>query len=108
MADPAVHWHEGMLLRPQHFQASDRHWHDQLRCASRWDRPYHYGIRSIRLDPDALKAARFKVQRLEARLRDGTIVRVPEDGVLPDEDLREVLTGPDPVEVSLAVPVLQL
>jgi type VI secretion system protein ImpJ len=107
MSDPAVYWHEGMLLRPQHFQAADRHLQDRLRWASQWDRPYHWGLRSIKLDPDALKAARFKVQRLEARLRDGTIVRVPDDGLLPDRDLRPYLTSSDPVEVALGVPVLR-
>lgn len=106
--DPAVHWHEGMLLRPQHFQAGDRYWNDQLRWTTRWEQAYHWGIRSIRLDADALRAARFKIQRLEARLRDGTIVRVLNDSQLPERDLRPFLTGNAPVEILLAVPALQL
>jgi type VI secretion system protein ImpJ len=108
MGDPAVHWHEGMLLRPQHFQAGDRYWQDQQRWNTRWGQAYHWGIRSIRLDQEALKASRFKVQKLEARLRDGTIVRVPDDGQLPDRDLRQFLTGPAPVEIMLAVPALRM
>jgi len=105
MSDPAVFWHEGMLLRPQHFQAADRHWQDQLRWASGWGRPYSWGLRSLKLDAEALKASRFKVHQLEARLRDGTIVRVPDDAVLPD---RPFTLGADPVEIALAVPVLRL
>jgi len=108
MGDPAVHWHEGMLLRPQHFQAGDRYWQDQQRWTTRWTQAYHWGIRSMRLDAEALKASRFKVQRLEARLRDGTIVRVPDDGQLPDRDLRPFLTGSAPVEIMLAVPALRM
>ena len=108
MGDPAVHWHEGMLLRPQHFQASDRYWQDQQRWSSRWSQSYHWGVRAIRLDPEALKASRFKVLRLEARLRDGTIIRVPDDGLLPDRDLRQFLVGSAPVEIALAVPALRM
>ncbi len=97
-----------MLLRPQHFQAGDRYWQDQVRWSTRWTQSYHWGVRSIRLDAEALKASRFKVQRLEARLRDGTIVRVPDDGLLPDRDLRPFMVGPAPVEIMLAVPALRV
>ena len=108
MGDPAVHWHEGMLLRPQHFQAGDRYWQEQARWSTRWTQAYHWGVRSIRLDPEALKASRFKVQRLEARLRDGTIVRVPDDGLLPELDLRPVFDGLAPIGILLAVPALNM
>src|SRR5919197_5017884 len=108
MSESAVNWHEGMFLRPQHFQAADRFWHDQVRQSSRWDVNYNWGLRAVEIDPDALRNYRFEVPRLQARLRDGTLIRVPDDGRLAPLDLREPLERRSPVEVSLAVPVVQL
>jgi type VI secretion system protein ImpJ len=108
MSDPAVNWHEGMFLRPHHFQAATRHWHDQLRQSGRWDVHYNWGLRTLDFDADALKNYRFVVHRLEARLRDGTLVRVPQDGALAPFDLRADLERRSPVEVLLAVPAVQL
>jgi type VI secretion system protein ImpJ len=104
----AVHWHEGMFLRPHHFQAADRYWADQVRQSGRWDQPYNWGVRRIDLDPNALKAYRFVVRSLQARMRDGTIVRVPQDTALPELDLRTAFGAADTVEVLLAVPALDV
>ena len=80
MSEPAVNWHEGMFLRPHHFQAAGRYLNDQLRQSGRWDVHYNWGLRAIDIDADALHNYQFVVHRLEARLRDGTIIRIPEDG----------------------------
>jgi len=64
-----VHWHEGMFLRPHHFQAADRYWADQVRQGSRWDLNYNWGIRRIDIDLPALKNYRFVVNQLQARLK---------------------------------------
>lgn len=109
MSEPAVYWHEGMFLRPQHFQAAERHGHDQARQSARWDVHYNWGLRSIEIDRVALQNYRFVVRRLQARLRDGTLIRVPEDsGDLAHVDLKKALEKPGPVVVSLAVPTVQL
>jgi type VI secretion system protein ImpJ len=108
MSEPAVNWHEGMFLRPHHFQAAARHVHDQIRQSSRWDVHYNWGLRSVEIDPDALRNYLFVARRLQARLRDGTLVRVPQDGALAPLDLRVALEAPGPVEIGLAVPAVQL
>ncbi len=108
MSEPAVHWHEGMFLRPHHFQAAGRHLSDQLRASGRWDVHYNWGLRAIDIDEAALGNYQFVVRRLEARLRDGTLVRVPEDGALTPIDLRAALEVQNPLEVSLAVPAVQI
>jgi type VI secretion system protein ImpJ len=105
---PAVNWHEGMFLRPHHFQAADRYWADQLHQASRLDRWFNWGVRRIDLDPDALKNYRFVARSLQARLRDGTVVRVPQDTAVRELDLRGPLAEQERVEVMLAVPPLQV
>ena len=107
MSHPAVHWHEGMFLRPHHFMAAQRHLEDQAQRSEKFDLCYNWGLRSIEIDQDALANSRFVVRSLSARLRDGTLVVIPDDGVLPPFDLKGVLTGSTAEVIAyLAVPVV--
>jgi type VI secretion system protein ImpJ len=104
----AVHWSEGMFLRPHHFQAAQRHAVHLAHRHESWSTHHYWGLRTIDLDADALANYRFVVRSLRARLRDGTVVAIPEDGTLPDLDLKNALEGSANVTVLLAVPVLNL
>jgi len=103
-----VHWHEGMFIRPHHFQAAQRHLIDLDGRSARWDVHYNWGLRSLELDRDALANHRLVVRSLQARLRDGTPVSVPEDGYLPEIDLKSALRLDSSVTVLLALPILQV
>src|SRR5258708_7169290 len=103
-----VNFHEGMFLVPHHFQAMHRHALQTLHLNSEFDLHYNWGLRSIEIDKDALNNKRFVVRNLTARLRDGTVVRVPQDGPLPELDLEELLKLKNPTTISLAVPALQM
>ena len=107
MSVQAVHWHEGMFLRPQHFQVGQRHLLQMTSRGAHWDLHYNWGLRSIELDLDALSNYRLVVRRLKARLGDGTLVDVPEDGVLPVYDLKSAFGKETSLTVYLAVPLLQ-
>jgi len=63
MSEPAVNWHEGMFLRPHHFQAAARHLHDQLRESGRWEQERE----SVRLSR-ALDRVASEVERIPADL----------------------------------------
>ncbi len=104
----AVHWHEGMFLRPHHFQTAQRYWFHLANQSEKWDVHYNWGLRSIELDLDALANQRLVVRSLKARLRDGTLVSIPEDGVLPALELQGAFAGENSLTVFLAVPVLNL
>src|SRR5262249_1559213 len=82
MPPRAVQWHEGMFLRPHHFQMAQRNWAAMAARGDKWDAHYNWGLRSIDLDLDALANYRCVVRSLQARLRDGTQVLIPEDAVL--------------------------
>ena len=93
MRNLPVHWHEGLFLRPQHFQAADRYWTELFHTAEQWDHPYHYGLHSIEFSKDALANHQFEVHTLRARMRDGTLVAL-ETGQEPDRlDLKEAVLG---------------
>jgi type VI secretion system protein ImpJ len=108
MSKRPVHWHEGMFLRPQHFQAAQRHALANAFRDEKWDHQYNWGLRAIDLDREALANHRFVVRSLEARFRDGTLVVVPEDGVLPALDLRPAFGRESALTVHLALPVLRV
>ncbi len=104
----AVHWHEGMFLRPHQLQAEQRYTAYLIQRGEKWDLHYNWGLRSIELDLDALANYRLEVRSLRARLRDGTLVAVPEDGVLTAVELKPAFERDVSITAYLAVPVLML
>ncbi len=105
----AVYWHEGMFLQPHHLQAAERHQAYLGQLGSKWDLHHNWGLHSIELREDSLANHRLVVRRLEARLKDGTLVAVrPDDGALPALDLKAALDRDPVLKVFLAVPVLRL
>ncbi len=108
MTARAVHWHEGMFLRPHHLQAAQRHNSYIAQLNEKWDVHYNWGLRAVELDRDALGNYRLVVRSLQARLRDGTPVSIPEDGTLPAADLKPAFEAENLVTIYLAVPLLHL
>jgi type VI secretion system protein ImpJ len=108
MAMHAVNWHEGMFLRPQHFQTAARFLDQSSHRQQKWDVHYSWGLRSIDIDEDSLANFRFVVRSLDARLRDGTLISVPDDLELPPLNLRNAFAEGGVVMVYLAVPLLAL
>ena len=107
MANGEVHWHEGMFLRQHHFLTEHRNQVRQHGLDAKWSQHHNWGLRSVQLNTDALSNFRFAVTALRARMRDGTLVEIPEDGPLPEIDLKPALEGNRKVTVYLAVPVLK-
>ena len=77
--DP-IQWYEGMLLTPQHFQQGwlrqDELLHYHLGRLS----PFHYGVRTLKVDQAMLVVGIFRILALEAVLPDGLVVTHPGDG----------------------------
>jgi type VI secretion system protein ImpJ len=107
MTDPAVHWHEGMFLRPQHLQAAQRHSWRLGSLGDKWDLHYNWGLRAIDLDTASLANHRLVIRALQARFGDGTLVSIPQDGSLPPIDLKPAFEQHQTVDVFLGVPVFQ-
>jgi type VI secretion system protein ImpJ len=106
MRSQPVHWYEGMFLRPQHFQASDRYWHYSLATAVQWQSLYSYGLRAFRLQREALGANFFQLNGGQAVLRDGTLIEL--DGLDLRISLKDAFQRQAEVTVMLAVSKLVL
>ena len=76
-----VHWHEGQFLHPHHFQAADRYWSELNTLNQQWDHPYGYGLHEIEINTDALANSHFEVNRIHARLPDGSVISLNEGQV---------------------------
>ena len=99
-----------MFLRPHHFQIAEQYSASLAHIRETFDQHHYWGLRSIDLDLDALANYRLVVKSLKARMRDGTLVNVPEDGALSDIDLRPSLESAREapvVTVYLGLPLFQ-
>ena len=101
-----VAWHEGMFLRPQHFQAQDRFTEAQLNARVASLRPWPWGLTELVVDQDMATLGKFAVVRAAGVLPDGTPFAIPEDFPPPapidiPDDTREAL-------VSLTLPARQV
>jgi type VI secretion system protein ImpJ len=100
-----VHWYEGLFLRPQHFQAADRHWAELLHTSEQWDHPDYHGLRYLKLQEEVIESGRVVVHHCAARLRDGTLVTA--SGLeIPPEEFAKALAQSERVRIWLAVPVM--
>ncbi|MEM6676355.1 MAG: type VI secretion system baseplate subunit TssK [Pseudomonadota bacterium] len=79
-----VLWSEGLFLRVQHFQQSDRFAESLMRGALRAGSQQAWGFTTLRLDPAALAAGRVAVEAAEGVMPDGMPFSIPEDTDRPE------------------------
>jgi len=78
-----VAWREGMFLRPQHFQAQDRHFEAHVSARHDWALPYSWGFSELQLDPALAEVGKIAIRRAKGILPDGTPFTIPEDQAPP-------------------------
>ncbi|MQT15066.1 type VI secretion system baseplate subunit TssK [Segnochrobactrum spirostomi] len=76
-------WLEGMFVRPQHFQQSDRWTEHALEGRTAGLSPYGWGLRSLEIDPDLLALGRLSIRSCRAVMPDGTVIDIPNDAPAP-------------------------
>jgi type VI secretion system protein ImpJ len=76
-------WGEGLFLRPQHFQQQDAYHEWRLSQMSRLLHPYAWGVRHIKVDPDALQTGLLRVLELQVVFPDGELFNAPAEDELP-------------------------
>ena len=82
-----MHWHEGMFLRPQHFQAAERHHEERLRRVRAWSIPHAWGVYSIDRDIDEKTSNFFSLEGLKAILPDGLPLFIERDNLRSDIEI---------------------
>ena len=108
MSSAPVHWEEGMFLRPHHFQAAERHRIEAGRDQTGLTQPYFWGLAKFDLDAEALNGFRLVVRSLLVRFRDGSVIRLPEDGGEIGFDLNPIFKAVSRAKILLAVAQVRL
>lgn len=68
-----VIWQEGMLLRPQHFQQSDRYYDNQMKSRTQLLGRFSWGFLSLEIDLQFLSMGKLVVSQASGVLPDGTL-----------------------------------
>ncbi|MFO0983697.1 MAG: type VI secretion system baseplate subunit TssK [Planctomycetota bacterium] len=90
-AEPEVHWSEGMLLRPQHFQALARHIASRVGDALTASHPFGWGIRHLEIAEAGVENFEFAVLRADIVFADGTVLLVPGNGEVASRSFKDQL-----------------
>jgi type VI secretion system protein ImpJ len=103
-----IHWYEGMFLRPHHLQAAQRRLETLLRSSLDVACTFAWGFVELEIAKEPLENCTLRVDRCEARLKDGTWVRVPENTDVAPLNFEAALgTGGGSVDLYLGVPQMQ-
>ena len=106
MPHSTIHWHEGLFLRPHHFQLLDRQITERVSYDRSLTNPYAYGVLESKIAYEDLENFRVRFDKLEVVLPDGSILRYPENTELPSIDIKEAFVeNPKGFMVYLALPL---
>jgi len=75
-----------MFLRPQHLQHADLFAEERLRYHLLTLNPFHWGVRELVINEDALPEHRVEVLKLDAVMPGGTVVRYPGNAIIETRD----------------------
>ena len=78
-----VLWGEGLFLRPQHFQRQDAYHEWRTAEFTRMLHPCAWGVRRLRVDPDALATGVLRFTELQVVFPDGELYSAPAEDELP-------------------------
>ncbi|HVJ51641.1 MAG TPA: type VI secretion system baseplate subunit TssK [Aliidongia sp.] len=103
--DNKVVWSEGLFLRPQHLQQSDRYVEKLVRSRTAGLRGYGWGLTHLRLNRELLSLGKVAIEEARGVLEDGTPFSIPEDAeqpipLEPPENARDAI-------IYLALPAYQ-
>lgn len=99
-----VAWTEGLFLRPQHFQQSDRYHENSLIARTGRITPYPWGVTALEIDNDLAQQGKFAVRRCSGIMPDGMPFDIPDGSPLPEPlELNEKLSN---TVVGLSVPAI--
>ena len=99
-------WEDGAMLAPQQFQQQDRWSAHMAETIARMEIAHSWGVIKVEFDDAALALSRLNVSRLVVRFQDSTVIDTDiADNLPPVCDLSGVNSS-DPVEVFVALPLL--
>lgn len=102
-----VDWSEGLFVLPHHFQAAQENLFDAIHTSQDWLNGYAYGIAAMEINEAALANFELRIPRLKVRLKDGTLLSVPENAHLAHLDLQQAFGQSGEVYIHLLLPEVE-
>ncbi|HDZ58013.1 MAG TPA: type VI secretion system baseplate subunit TssK [Pseudomonas xinjiangensis] len=103
MTTQKVVWQEGMLLRPQHFQQSDRYYDNQLKARTQRLDIYPWGFFNLEIDRQFLNMGKLVVSHASGVLPDGSLFDL---GAERDPLALDIPANTSSTAVYLALPLV--
>lgn len=107
---PAIQWHEGMLLSPQHLQQNDLRFEQILHHHMKLIAPYHWGVSHLKLDPIVLPDGLVRVLALQAIMPDGLVIdyeATADDDSPLEVDLKPFKTHSPKEELTISLAIAE-
>ena len=76
-----IYWHQGLFLRPHHFQYQQAYQQQDTLTIKEHTEPYFWGISKLTIDKKELLNKNLSLQDLEIVFMDGTVVKLPQNAV---------------------------
>ncbi len=76
-------WHEGLFIRPQHFQQQERHWEYQLHNRLSAVDNFSSGLLQLLISQEHLQIGQIALIQGSALFADGSFCRFPDEDSLP-------------------------
>jgi len=106
MRTKQIRWHEGMLVLPHHFQASEDNLRDWIRTTFDWLQPYAHGLIGMELTDASLADYEVRISRLICRFKDGTLCSSPENASLETISVRDLFQQHDELYIHAILPTV--
>ncbi|MEL6690913.1 MAG: type VI secretion system baseplate subunit TssK, partial [Pseudomonadota bacterium] len=89
-----VAWKEGLFIKPQHLQQSDRYMEKSLQARTAHATPFPWGVAELGFDQAQLRQGRLELEKIAGIMPDGTPFDAPHTAPLPREiDVPEEAIG---------------
>lgn len=79
---PAVYWHQGMFMLPQHLQLADLRHETQLAAQLDALSAHHWGVGELNVDRWQLQQRTLAISAATLRFGDGTLITMPGDAIV--------------------------
>ncbi|OTA15545.1 hypothetical protein Xvie_02626 [Xenorhabdus vietnamensis] len=100
-----VIWHEGLFIKPQHFQQQQKHIDYLAHSLVSVLTPYAHGFSSLSINDDLLKLGRIGITEASGIMPDGTIFSAPSQDLLPKPLDIENINDLKSKDIYLALPM---
>ncbi|KLU15054.1 MULTISPECIES: type VI secretion system baseplate subunit TssK [Xenorhabdus] len=100
-----VIWHEGLFIKPQHFQQQQKHIDYLAHSLVSVLTPYAHGFSSLSINDDLLKLGRIGITEASGIMPDGTVFSAPGQDMLPKPLDIQNTNGEKSKDIYLALPM---